>query len=102
MKEDNYKLKLYEGAAVSPEKAVKILSLKEAATRELQELKLKRVRVSHHETLTLIKIRSKGTRETLRGDLSKQLAGAGYCNRRHPWKDELSSCGPPCTIQQVQ
>ena len=37
-KEDNYKLKLYdEGAALSLEKAVKILSLKEATKRELQE-----------------------------------------------------------------
>ena len=37
-KEDNYKLKLYdEGATLSLEKAVKILSLKEATKRELQE-----------------------------------------------------------------
>ena len=39
-KEDTYKLKLYdEGAALSLEKAVKILSLKEATKRELQESK---------------------------------------------------------------
>ena len=39
-KEDNYKLKLYdEGAALSLKKAVKILSLKEATKRELQESK---------------------------------------------------------------
>ena len=37
-----------------------------------------RLRVSHREgtgqTLSLIKLRSKGTRETLRGSLSKQVA----------------------------
>ena len=39
-REDTYKLKLYdEGAALSLEKAVKILSLKEATKRELQESK---------------------------------------------------------------
>ena len=39
-KEDTYKLKLYdEGTALSLEKAVKILSLKEATKRELQESK---------------------------------------------------------------
>ena len=39
-KEDNYKLKLYdEGATLSLEKAVKILSLKKATNRELQEQK---------------------------------------------------------------
>ena len=37
-KEDTYKLKLYdEGAALSLEKAVKILSLKEATKRDLPE-----------------------------------------------------------------
>ena len=37
-KEDTYKLKLYDqGAALSLEKAVKILSLKEATKRELPE-----------------------------------------------------------------
>lgn len=39
-KEDNYKLKLYdEGEPLSLEKAVKILSLKKATNRELQEPK---------------------------------------------------------------
>ena len=39
-KEDNYKLKLYDqGATLSLENAVKILSLKEATKRELQESK---------------------------------------------------------------
>ena len=39
-KEDNYKLKLYdEGATLSLKKAVKILYLKEATKRELQESK---------------------------------------------------------------
>ena len=37
-REDNYKLKLYDdGATLSLDKAVKILSLKEATKRELQE-----------------------------------------------------------------
>lgn len=39
-KEDSYELRIYdEGAALSLEKAVKILSLKEATKRELQESK---------------------------------------------------------------
>ena len=61
---------------------MEILSLKEATKRELQESKLQRLRVSHREetgqTLTLIKIQSKGTNESLRGSLSKQLAGAVF------------------------
>ena len=49
-KEDNYKLKLYdEGATLSLEKVVKILSLKEATKHELQESKTAEI-----ESVTLL------------------------------------------------
>ena len=59
-KEDSYKLRIYdEGAALSLEKAMKILSLKVATKGELQESKT---------------IQREGTRRILRGDLSEQAA----------------------------
>ena len=49
----------------------------------------------------LIKTESKGTSETLKGDLLKQLAGVMVIAIADtPWKEELPSCGH--MMQQVQ
>ena len=60
------------------EKAKKILSLKEATKRELQESKTAEIESvaprGNRPDLVTDQNRSKGTRETLRGSLSKQVA----------------------------
>ena len=106
-KEDNYKLKLYdEGAALSLEKAVKILSLKEATKRELQESKTADI-----ESVTPRGNRSgpnsdqvteqRNQRESKRKPFQTAGRNCSYCNRQHPpWKEKLPS--RRYTMQQMQ
>ena len=80
-REDTYKLKLYdEGAALSLEKAVKILSLKEATKRELQESKTEEIESvtprGNKPDLVTDQDTEQRNRDTLRGSLSKQVAVA--------------------------
>ena len=89
-KEDNYKLKLYdEGAALSFEKAVKILSLKEATKRELQESKTAEIEsvtprgnrpVPHAGQNT----EQRNQRDSKRKAFQTSSRNCGYCNRWHP------------------
>ena len=89
-KEDNYKLKLYdEEAALSLEKAVKTLSLKEATKRELQESKTAEI-----ESVTPRGNRSgpnfdqvteqRNQRDSKRKPFQTVGRNCSYCNRQHP------------------
>ena len=105
-KEDNYKLKLYdEGAALSFEKAVKILSLKEATKRELQESKTAEI-----ECHTTREQARPSCWSRYRTKEPARLQEEGFPNKwtelwvlqppTPPWKEELPSSG--YTMQQVQ
>jgi len=89
-KEDTYKLKLYdEGAALSLEKAVKILSLKEATKRELQESKTSEIESVTPRGNRPDRIPDQDTEQRTQQDSKRksfQTSGrnCGYCNRRHP------------------
>ena len=89
-KEDNYKLKLYdEGAALSLVKAVKILSLKEATKRELQESKTAEIesvtpRGSRPDSNTDQDTEQRNQRDSKRRPFQTSGRNCGYCNRRHP------------------
>ena len=88
-KEDTYKLKLYdEGAALSLEKAVKILSLKEATKRELQESKTAEIEsVTPRENRADLSIdqdtEQKNQRDSKRKPFQTSDRNCGYCNRRY-------------------
>ena len=89
-KEDNYKLKLYdEGAALSLEKAVKILSLKEATKRELQESKTAEIesvtpRGNRPDPHAGQDTEQRNQRDSKRKAFQTSGRNCGYCNRRHP------------------
>ena len=89
-KEDNYKLKLYdEGAALSLEKAVKTLSLKEATKRELQESKtaeIERVtrRGNRPDPHSGQDTEQRNQRDSKRKAFQTSGRNCGHCNRRHP------------------
>ena len=89
-KEDTYKLKLYdEGAALSLEKAVKILSLKKATKRELQESKTSEIESVTPRGNRPDFIPDQDTEQRTRRDFKRkpfQTSGrnCSYCNRRHP------------------
>ena len=88
-KEDTYKLKLYdEGAALSLEKAVKILSLKEATKRELQESKTAEIesvtqRGNRPDLINDRDTEQKNLRDSKRKPLQSNGRNCGYCNCRH-------------------
>ena len=75
-KEDNYKLKLYDqGATLSLENAVKILSLKEATKRELQESK----------TAGIESVTQQGNKpDPKRRPFQTGSRNCGYCNGQNP------------------
>ena len=82
-KEDTYKLKLYDkGAAFSLEKAVKILSLKEATKREWQESKTSEVEsvIPRRNRPDLI---TDPQRDFKRRPFQMSGRNCGYCNRQH-------------------
>lgn len=89
-KEDNYKLKLYdEGAALSLEKAVKILSLKEATKRELHESKTAEIesvtpRGNRQDPHAGQDTEQRNQRDFKRKPFQTSGRNCGYCNRRHP------------------
>ena len=89
-KEDNYKLKLYdEGAALSLEKAAKILSLKEATKRELQESKTAVIesvipRGNRPDPHAGQDTEQRNQRDSKRKAFQTSGRNCGYCNRRHP------------------
>ena len=89
-KEDNYKLKLYdEGAALSLEKAVKILSLKEATKRELQESKTAEIesitpRGNRQDPYAGQDTEQRNQRDFKRKPFQTSGRNCGYCNCRHP------------------
>ena len=88
-KEDTYKLKLYdEGAALKLEKAVKILSLKEAPKRELQESKTAEIesvtlRGNRPDLINDQDTEQKNLRNSKRKPFQTSGRNCGYCNRRH-------------------
>ena len=89
-KEDNYKLKLYdEGAALSLEKVVKILSLKEARKRELQESKTAEIesvtpRGNRSGPNTDQDTEQRNQRDSKRKPFQTVGRNCSYCNGRHP------------------
>ena len=88
-REDTYKLKLYdEGAALSLEKVVKILSLKEATKRELQESKPAEIesitsRGNRPDLVTDQDTEQRNPRDSKKKPFQTSGCNCGYCNRRH-------------------
>ena len=88
-KEDNYKLKLYdEGAPLPLDKVVKILSLKEATKRELQQSKTAEVksvtpRGNRPDPITDQDTNQRNQRDATRKPFQTKGLNCGYCNRRH-------------------
>ena len=88
-KEDNYKLKLYdEGAPLPLDKAVKILSLKEATKHELQQSKTAEIksvtpRGNRPDPITDQDTNQRNQRDSTRKPFQTKGLNCGYCNRRH-------------------
>ena len=89
-KKDSYKLKLYDqGAALSLENTVKILSLKEATKRELQESKTAEIesvtqRDSKPYPQTMNNPQRGPKSYSRRRSFQPSSRNCGYCNRQHP------------------
>ena len=88
-KEDNHKLKLYDkGAVLWLEKAVKILSLKEATKPELQESKTAEIesvtpRGNRPDLITDENTEQRQQRDSKRKPFQTCRWNCGYCNHRH-------------------
>ena len=86
-KEDNYKLKLYdEGAALSFEKAVKILSLKETTKRKNQKPQRLSVtpRGNRPDPHAGQDTEQRNQRDSKRKAFQTSGRNCGYCNHQHP------------------
>ena len=89
-KEDSYKLKLYDqGAALSLENTVKILSMKEATKRELQESKTAEIesvtqRDSKPDPQTMNNPQRGPKANSRRRSFHPSSRNCAYCNRQQP------------------